>query len=198
MSLSNIPPPTVARDGPELELLAEYIALLTGELYFITLTLKPNALIFKDSGLTKSALQQFKMSALALTSLIGSDADHYVFVPELTKAGTIHWHGVLQIKNELTIPLIRDMALGSKVFGRSDFQPLKNKNDIIKYLSKDYKITYPIINRKNKKDPLDIIIWPSYEKKKINKSINMSMFVIDNTNSSSPDVDRIIGMFDDT
>jgi len=131
---------------------------MSGDKIFFTLTLRPNSkAITTAHGTNHKAVKQWKNSMKDLKSIVNLLYIQMVVIPELTKNGIIHYHGIIAEKESFQLDIMRDLLGVSKTFGRYDFQIPKHLDETITYLFKDYNKTFHIINRLNRVHQEDII-----------------------------------------
>jgi len=171
----------------------------------ITITFKDK--LFKhDSGMGRNAREQFKLSKLELEKRITGYCHKMILVAELTKNGNIHYHGLLDFKNEHGPELFTDDIKKSKYIGFIQMM-LPNNDQHLKqfksYMLKDYGKTLTIINKNTKHiDDIMNIVLSSVASIKIKKKSSCLRRWLDSSQgdeSSSPSsLDKnIIDIYED-
>ena len=132
-----------------------------------TFTLK-NTVFNHDSGMGRNAKQQYILSQREIMKRVSGYTKNMIIVAELTKNGNIHFHGLMEFKNDLSKDLLIDDLKGNRYIGHTLIQNANNENHYEKfkeYLLKDYIKTLTIVN-KNTKHIDDVIdIFTAYSLK---------------------------------
>jgi hypothetical protein len=109
------------------------------------------------------ASSQYKRSLKSLIELLKIFTDQFIIIPELTKAGNIHYHAIANFKRTMEYPKeqLIDCIKIHKIIGTVYINPLPipaiEIQRTLDYMEKDYLKTYTIINRQLKINKINII-----------------------------------------
>lgn len=145
------------------------------DLKFVTITIRPH-IILCPSGKKQTAKRQYLKVINSLTNYLDNLTNDYVMIAELTKAGAIHFHAIVNI-TDLFVAVLTDSLNSSKHFGNTQIdciEDLNHLNNIKNYLLKDYAKTLYVVNRlcKHEDDVIDIFTVKTIKKiKPLNKTL---------------------------
>lgn len=112
--------------------------------YFITVTLKPKVYKFLTAT-------QFDITRLHLIEQLHKHTDKFIIVPEVTKLGNVHYHGIIHSSRGIVsfINAIKKQGKNNIGFMKVTPNPLDSKENLdraYEYVTKDLNITGNYIN----------------------------------------------------
>ena len=116
---------------------------------WVTITLRPQTSVL-PSGRGMPAGKQFKKVLPSIKAIMEAIGFHYVITTELTKAGIIHFHSLVNTRDEKALMLLADSLNSSKFFGRFNLDPVKDLphlKHLRAYMLKSYITTSCVINK---------------------------------------------------
>lgn len=147
------------------------------DLKFITITIRPHVILC-PSGKKQTAKRQYLKVINSLTNYLDNLTNDYVMIAELTKAGAIHFHAIVNI-TDLFVAVLTDSLNSSKHFGNTQIDKIDDSthlHNIRNYLLKDYGKTFYVVNRlcNHEDDTIDIFTVKTIKKTKpLNKSLEV-------------------------